>query len=215
MNRGVEIASDVADGPYSVILEQVANGVAVRMACCICSLEGQRGTEKRAHMSRICYEGRTRRRPANGRDGAFDLLIDGDRIARVGRDLPVDRDVAVVEVPSGFIICPGLIDMRARGCGRPLWWRPLAPAARARPRAAAAVCHGGGDASSGGGSSSVPLNRRFASAQLAGDDRDHPRGRSADIQSTEADPARDDPPSATPRPPRRPPEASISRLGAR
>ena len=32
MNRGVEIASDVADGPDSVILEQVANGVAVRMA---------------------------------------------------------------------------------------------------------------------------------------------------------------------------------------
>ncbi len=32
MNRGVEIASDVADGPYSVILDQVANGVAVRMA---------------------------------------------------------------------------------------------------------------------------------------------------------------------------------------
>jgi aspartate carbamoyltransferase catalytic subunit len=32
MNRGVEIAGDVADGPYSVILEQVANGVAVRMA---------------------------------------------------------------------------------------------------------------------------------------------------------------------------------------
>jgi len=32
MNRGVEIASDVADGPWSVILEQVANGVAVRMA---------------------------------------------------------------------------------------------------------------------------------------------------------------------------------------
>ena len=32
MNRGVEIASEVADGPVSVILEQVANGVAVRMA---------------------------------------------------------------------------------------------------------------------------------------------------------------------------------------
>ena len=32
MNRGVEIDSDVADGPYSVILEQVTNGVAVRMA---------------------------------------------------------------------------------------------------------------------------------------------------------------------------------------
>jgi aspartate carbamoyltransferase catalytic subunit len=32
MNRGVEIDSEVADGPSSVILEQVANGVAVRMA---------------------------------------------------------------------------------------------------------------------------------------------------------------------------------------
>ena len=32
MNRGVEIASEVADGPCSVILDQVANGVAVRMA---------------------------------------------------------------------------------------------------------------------------------------------------------------------------------------
>jgi aspartate carbamoyltransferase catalytic subunit len=32
INRGVEMSPEVADGPYSVILEQVANGVAVRMA---------------------------------------------------------------------------------------------------------------------------------------------------------------------------------------
>jgi aspartate carbamoyltransferase catalytic subunit len=32
MNRGIEIASDVADGPHSVIRDQVRNGVAVRMA---------------------------------------------------------------------------------------------------------------------------------------------------------------------------------------
>jgi len=32
INRGVEIASDVADGPFSVILDQVAAGLAVRMA---------------------------------------------------------------------------------------------------------------------------------------------------------------------------------------
>ena len=32
MNRGVEIASDIADGPQSVIRAQVSNGVAVRMA---------------------------------------------------------------------------------------------------------------------------------------------------------------------------------------
>lgn len=33
INRGVELDSDVADGPYSIILNQVENGVAVRMAC--------------------------------------------------------------------------------------------------------------------------------------------------------------------------------------
>jgi aspartate carbamoyltransferase catalytic subunit len=32
INRGVEIAPEIADGPYSVILDQVTNGVAVRMA---------------------------------------------------------------------------------------------------------------------------------------------------------------------------------------
>jgi aspartate carbamoyltransferase catalytic subunit len=32
INRGIELASNVADGPHSVILEQVTNGVAVRMA---------------------------------------------------------------------------------------------------------------------------------------------------------------------------------------
>ncbi|HSO79967.1 MAG TPA: aspartate carbamoyltransferase catalytic subunit, partial [Chromatiaceae bacterium] len=32
INRGVEMDSQVADGPRSVILEQVSNGIAVRMA---------------------------------------------------------------------------------------------------------------------------------------------------------------------------------------
>lgn len=32
VNRGVEVTPDVADGPQSVILEQVTNGVAIRMA---------------------------------------------------------------------------------------------------------------------------------------------------------------------------------------
>jgi dihydroorotase len=48
--------------------------------------------------------------PVNGLDGTFDVLIDGDRIARVGRDLPVDG-AQVVEIPAGLVICPGLIDM--------------------------------------------------------------------------------------------------------
>ena len=32
VNRGLELASDVMDGDYSIILDQVTNGVAVRMA---------------------------------------------------------------------------------------------------------------------------------------------------------------------------------------
>jgi len=39
--------------------------------------------------------------PANGRDGMFDVLLDGARIAQVGRDLPADADTTVVEIPAG------------------------------------------------------------------------------------------------------------------
>ncbi len=47
MNRGVEIAQDVADGDNSVILEQVTNGVAVRMAV-LYLLAGQKATGEAA-----------------------------------------------------------------------------------------------------------------------------------------------------------------------
>lgn len=42
INRGVEISSEVADGPYNVILDQVTNGVAVRMAVLFLLLGGGR-----------------------------------------------------------------------------------------------------------------------------------------------------------------------------
>ena len=48
--------------------------------------------------------------PANGRDGIFDVLIDGDRIARVAKDIPVNG-AQVIDVPNGFVVCPGFIDM--------------------------------------------------------------------------------------------------------
>jgi aspartate carbamoyltransferase catalytic subunit len=47
MNRGVEITGDVADGERSVILEQVTNGVAVRMAV-LYLLAGELGREAAA-----------------------------------------------------------------------------------------------------------------------------------------------------------------------
>ena len=48
--------------------------------------------------------------PVNNIDGLFDVLIDGDRIAQVGRDLPVDGAL-VVEIDAGLVVCPGFIDM--------------------------------------------------------------------------------------------------------
>jgi len=42
MNRGIEIASTVADGPYSVIMDQVTNGIAVRMAVLYMMISGAR-----------------------------------------------------------------------------------------------------------------------------------------------------------------------------
>jgi len=45
LNRGVEIAPDVADGPYSLILDQVTNGLAIRMAL-LYLLTGGHATER-------------------------------------------------------------------------------------------------------------------------------------------------------------------------
>jgi aspartate carbamoyltransferase catalytic subunit len=43
MNRGLEIAADVADSPNAVVLEQVSAGVAVRMAVLYHLLSGETG----------------------------------------------------------------------------------------------------------------------------------------------------------------------------
>ncbi|MDA1306000.1 MAG: dihydroorotase [Acidobacteria bacterium] len=48
--------------------------------------------------------------PAAGRDGHFDVLITDGRIARIGKNVPAG-DARVVEVPSGWVVTPGLIDI--------------------------------------------------------------------------------------------------------
>ena len=48
--------------------------------------------------------------PGRSIDGACDLLLRGGVIEQAGRDLPV-AGAAVVEIPAGFVVCPGLIDM--------------------------------------------------------------------------------------------------------
>jgi len=48
MNRGIEITPEVADGPQSCVLEQVTNGVAVRMAILYLLVVGDQGTHPAA-----------------------------------------------------------------------------------------------------------------------------------------------------------------------
>jgi aspartate carbamoyltransferase catalytic subunit len=49
INRGVEISSAVADGSQSVILEQVTNGIAVRMAVMAMVVGAQAQASRGAH----------------------------------------------------------------------------------------------------------------------------------------------------------------------
>lgn len=52
INRGVEIESGVADGPRSVILQQVTNGIAVRMAVMSMAMSGQLKLNQQTHETR-------------------------------------------------------------------------------------------------------------------------------------------------------------------
>lgn len=48
--------------------------------------------------------------PAQGINGRVDVRIEGHRVAAVGADLPLDG-AAAVELPAGFVVCPGFLDM--------------------------------------------------------------------------------------------------------
>ena len=61
-------------------------------------------------MSRLLLKGGRVVDPANGRDGTFDVLVENGAIARIGRDLPVEK-ADVFELARGWIVAPGLIDI--------------------------------------------------------------------------------------------------------
>ena len=48
--------------------------------------------------------------PAANRDGTYDVLLDGEIVRRVEANLPAEG-ARVVEVPAGWVVCPGFIDM--------------------------------------------------------------------------------------------------------
>jgi len=59
---------------------------------------------------KLLLKGRRVVDPASNRDGEFDVLIDGGRVAKIGKALPADG-AEVIAVESGWIVAPGLIDI--------------------------------------------------------------------------------------------------------
>ena len=133
MNRGVEIDSDVADGPHSVILDQVTNGVAVRMAVLYLLVGRQAGAGRSGEGRRRRRDDERDRAPARGgrvdrsvadaRRRSRDVLIVDGKIEAVGR---ARRDDAAIAMAG---------DDRLHGLRRVAGLhRRALPSARAGPR---------------------------------------------------------------------------------
>ena len=96
MIRGLEIDPAVADGPQSCVLEQVTNGVAVRMALLflLIGVSGDTSRPENATPRASSNAKGTQRMlwikngrvidPASGTDAALDVLIEGEHIAHGG-----------------------------------------------------------------------------------------------------------------------------------
>ncbi len=105
MVRGLEISGEVADGPQSVILEQVSHGLAIRSALLVRALEVN-------GMSDLLIVNAHAVDAAAGLDGPRDLLIRDGRIA--GVEPPGGfKDVQVAETidAAGLVVAPGLVDI--------------------------------------------------------------------------------------------------------
>ena len=112
MNRGVEIASEVADRPNAVITEQVANGVAVRMAVLFMLLgsgrhlaQVHRGGPMTTAPDTVLRGGRTRRRDRRAPERRRSSPTVGS--SRSARN---STATALIDA-GGCIVAPGLVDL--------------------------------------------------------------------------------------------------------
>ena len=111
MNRGVEIDSEVADGPGSVILEQVSNGVAVRMAVLYLLAGRDDRTVDEAMPNEADTEGRARRRSRQRRGRHVRPADRGRRASRASAATCRWTAPRSTRCPPGAIVAPGLIDI--------------------------------------------------------------------------------------------------------
>jgi len=110
MNRGVEIASDVADGPQSVIQQQVEMGVAVRMAVMEALLDPRRNLGN----GETAFENARIVDPSRGLDETGSVLIRDGKIVAAGADARnqgAPEGAEIVDL-NGKAVLPGLVDAR-------------------------------------------------------------------------------------------------------
>ena len=104
MNRGVELASAVADGPRSTIVAQVANGVTVRMAVLYLLLGSSRARDRGVRCDPAAERASVRPGPRCRRPGRRRGVV-----VELGTDLtPGD---ARVHDGRGQVLLPGLVDL--------------------------------------------------------------------------------------------------------
>ena len=106
MNRGLEIAATVADSPRSTIVEQVTNGVTVRMAVLYLLLGGFQPARREPRGDGVSTYTIKGARLLGGEP--TDLRLEDGVVTEVGPSLP--REGQVVDA-DGLIALPGLVDL--------------------------------------------------------------------------------------------------------
>ena len=111
MIRGLEIDPAVADSPQSCVLEQVTNGLAIRMALLFELVAGS--TDPQDYTQRIprmllIKNGRIID-PSSKTDARLDVLIDKGKIAKLGPSISA-ADALSLDA-AGCIVAPGFIDL--------------------------------------------------------------------------------------------------------
>ena len=108
MLRGMEISSSVADSTQSAVLQQVSNGVHIRMAV-LFHLTGWRRSGGDERMSPVLIRGVR----LYGEGDRVDVLVDDGQIADIGADLSDPGDSKKLDVfdATDQILLPGFVDL--------------------------------------------------------------------------------------------------------
>ena len=125
INRGVEIAADIADDDENLIAHQVFSGLAVRMAILYRTIVGysdgaaerggalmERTWSKSGPAADLLIKGGRVVDPAAGIDAVQDVLVTKGKVAELGKELKPGKTTRVVDARD-MLVLPGFVDLHA------------------------------------------------------------------------------------------------------